>query len=244
MLDLLSASGCATIQLARPDLGNALSAEFVEALAAAISEASSRDDIHTLVIRSTGRHFCTGFYLGDLEAQTDGDLLLRFVRIELMLQALWSAPIRTVSVGNGRVIGAGADLFAACDIRVAVPAATFRFPGAGFGLVLGTRRLAMRVGADRARDWLLNGREIDAVTALEAGLVTHIVEQDELGGWLEEHTARPGIDNATVAALHRAMRDEDGHADLANLVRSARPGLRDRLKSYVQKQARSGPAKQ
>ena len=46
-----------------------------------------------------------------------------------------------MAVATGRAWGAGADLFASCDIRACTPDASFRFPGTAFGIVLGTRRL-------------------------------------------------------------------------------------------------------
>jgi enoyl-CoA hydratase/carnithine racemase len=108
-------------------------------------------------VHGEGPQFCTGFDLAHNEAQSDGDLLLRRVRVEQLLQAFASAPVRTGGYAHGRTWGAGADLFAACDLRVAHASATFRSPGAPFGLVLGTHRLAQRVGPDGTRTLLLDG---------------------------------------------------------------------------------------
>src|SRR3546814_15241911 len=80
--------------------------------------------------------------------------MARFIRIELLLQARQAAPFLTVAVGHGRHIGAGADMFVACQRRIVVGEAAFRFPGAAFGLVLGTGRLARLVGSASACDWV------------------------------------------------------------------------------------------
>jgi len=64
--------------------------------------------------------------------------LLRFVRIEQLLQRLFRVPYPTVALVHGHVFGAGADLFCACQHRFAASDATFRLPGTGFGLVQGT----------------------------------------------------------------------------------------------------------
>jgi enoyl-CoA hydratase/carnithine racemase len=246
------AGGVAVAVLARPERGNALSATMVEALLGAVSRASSDPSVHTLVLAAAGRHFCTGLDLGGLDEATEGDLLLRLVRIETLLDAVWRAPVRTVCIANGRAWGAGADLFAAGDLRLAGPDCTFRFPGAGFGLVLGTRRLAERVGTERARAWVLEGRTLDAGQAVAAGLATCVPDaladaRPDAGSAADRITAArslagdlPVVDRATLAAIRAASRPAGGpggdalaDADLAALVRSAtRPGLKARLLAY------------
>jgi enoyl-CoA hydratase len=239
--------GVACLELNRPARGNALSAPLVEALLAATSRAFADPAVHTLLLTGAGPDFCTGFDLGGLDAASDGDLLLRLARIEALLDAVWRAPVRTVALASGRAWGAGADLFAACDLRLATERASFRFPGAGFGLVLGTRRLAERVGTDRARAWITDGATLDATAAAAAGLASRVVSApaDAAGGaptpdWHAEAFGAPAIDRDTLAAIRVASRPAGGpgadalaDADLAALVRSAtRPGLKARLLAY------------
>lgn len=220
--------GVLALTLARPALGNALSAELVEALLAQVQSAGADPTLHTLLLRGEGRHFCTGLDLSTLEAESDGSLLHRVVRIETLLAALWHAPLRTVALAQGRAWGAGADLFAACETRAALPGATFRFPGAQFGLVLGTRRLAERIGTDRARALVTEGGELDAAGALAAGLA-NATEAPALEA--------PRVDARTAAALRAATREDRRDADLAALVRSAaEPGLKARLTAYRERQ--------
>jgi enoyl-CoA hydratase len=222
--------GIAVLELARPQCGNALSAPVVDAILDELPGIFADEGLHTLFIRGAGRHLCTGFDLGGLDQQSDGDLLHRFVRIETLLAALWHAPLCTVALGSGRVVGAGADLFAACDLRIAQRPATFRFPGAGFGIVLGTRRLAARVGEDRARAWVTMNAEVGAEAALAAGLVTQILDGEiDLAQFRE-----PAVDRATQQALHEASRLDLRDRDMAALVRSAAaPGLRNRILRYA-----------
>jgi len=127
---------------------------------------------HTILLSGSGRHFCTGFDLGTLDEASDADLLARLISIEQLLDRLWRAPVRTAAVASGRCWGAGADLVAVCDQRIVTPDASFRFPGAGFGIVLGSRRLALRVGLDQARRLISQGETLDAAGALQEGLVT------------------------------------------------------------------------
>ncbi|TXH45798.1 MAG: enoyl-CoA hydratase/isomerase family protein [Burkholderiaceae bacterium] len=226
--------GVHALTLDRGDKGNALSSALVDALLAAIAAAHDRPQARALVLAGNGRHLCTGFDLSDLEQATEGDLLLRFVRVEQMLDAVWRSPLLTVALASGRTWGAGADLFCAAQQRWALPDATFRFPGAAFGLVLGTRRLAARVGADTARAWVAGGLEIDAATAQAAGLVSHVGTREAFDAHVAAlRTEADVIDAETRRAINTVTRDGDADADLAALVRSAaRPGLKQRIVAY------------
>ena len=248
---LTTRDGIAWLELNRPARGNALSAPLVEALLECMAACVADAGIHTVVFVGAGKHFCTGFDLEDLDHASDGDLLQRFVRIEVLLDAIWRAPLRTVAIAQGRAIGAGADLWVACDHRVLAPDATLRFPGAGFGLVLGTRRLAARVGTERALDWITRSATLDAAQAIGAGLCSalsgplpsgplpsgplpdggaaHTTRTDPLADWraacVRNHLT---VDRLTYASLKAAARATEGFgaspqsdADLAALVRSA-----------------------
>lgn len=220
----------ATLWLDRPERGNALGAEIVDALSLAFDEAVETG-ARLIVLRGSGKHFCTGLDLGDLDAISDGDLGLRILRIELLLQKVHAAAVTTMSIGNGRIFGAGADLFAACDHRVALEEAKFSFPGPAFGLVLGTARLAGLVGDSRARALLLKGEPVDAAAALAMGLATAIGAPEEAIATAARDAER--LDPTTVAALHARTRNADDDGDLAALARSlARPGLVQRVKDY------------
>jgi len=222
------------LTLCRPEKGNSLSRDMVQAMADAIARCHA-DDTALLVLDAQGRNFCTGFDLGDLDAQTDDSLMARFVRIELLLQALHAAPFLTVALGHGRHIGAGADLFAACQRRVLTGEASFRFPGAAFGLVLGTGRLARLVGATRAGDWVGSGRLVAQDEAQAAGLVWRTVDDSGTEALIEE-LAREStrLDAPTRHALYAAAgHGRDAAQDLQALVLSAaRPGLRDRIRNF------------
>lgn len=233
-LDVAQHEGVSTLTLARPERGNALGPDLVEALHDALQACHADPSCHTVVLRGAGRHFCTGLDLSDLASCGDGELLRRLVRIEQLLDAVWRSPLRTVAVAQGRTWGAGADLFAACERRAALAGTTFRFPGARFGIVLGTRRLADRIGADRARRTVSDALELDAAQALAWGLATESDDPTTLS--TGNGLSAPAVDATTARALRAATdphADALADADLAALVRSAaRPGLQARIQAY------------
>ena len=226
--------GVLSLTLNRPDTANALSPKLVELIIKALSDTSN---VRLCVIQGEGRHFCAGFDLSDIEDLSDGDLLWRFVRIETMLQAIYHAPFPAVVFAKGQVVGAGADLFAACWKRIAAPGSKFRMPGWNFGLALGTRRLAQRVGKDIARDMLIDTQVITAEQGMSNGLVTEVVEQE---GWPEQVSL---LDKRSQNLSPRALENlfeltvpDTRDVDMAALVNSAAvPGLKQRILSYREK---------
>ena len=224
------------LQLHRPEVGNALSAALVQALTEAVDAATHDVSVRLLVLSGAGRHFCTGFDLSDLDRETDDSLLARFTRVELLLQAVHAAPFATLALAHGRTMGAGADLFAACGDRWIVGDAGFAFPGAAFGLVLGTVRLTELVGAPHAAAWIEGGQRIDADQALACGLATRHIETEQIDAELGRWGARVNrLDAPTQRAIQAAIAEgsQTFEQDLARLVRSAaRPGLRDRIAAY------------
>jgi len=223
------------LTLARPEKMNALSADLVEALIAALDDAEA-ERAKVVVLQGEGRNFSAGFDFGDWQAQSEGDLLLRFVRIEILLQRLAASPCLTVALAHGRNFGAGVDVFGACKWRVSAPDATFRMPGLKFGLVLGTRRFASLVGAERARVILEQAATFSAENALRDGFASRLAAQQEWPQIGEQalETAS-ALTDASRAQLYAALSQESPDVDLARLVRSAAaPGLKDRVAAYLQ----------
>ncbi|MEM1198744.1 MAG: enoyl-CoA hydratase/isomerase family protein [Pseudomonadota bacterium] len=231
--------------LNRPDKLNAFSAELVEALHAVLLEAEGNDAVRLVVFRGNGKGFSGGFDLSGLEEMSDGDLLLRFVRVEELLQAVYHAPIATLALVHGPCYGAAADLVAACQWRVCSPEARFRMPGLNFGVVLGTNRLANLLGADTAQDLLARSKPFSAEEALAGGFVREIAGQQ---AWPALQTraleAAQALSRADYAAMTRRTRLSDREGDMAALVRSAAAGsIKQRISAYLAALAEKRAAK-
>lgn len=219
------------LTLNRGSKANSLTPTLVEDLITALDQP---DNVRMAVIRGEGKHFCAGFDLSDISELSDGDLLWRFVRIELLLQKIYHSPFPIVALGHGQIVGAGADLFVACWHRVAAPCAKLKMPGWNFELALGTGRLAALIGQDAARDMLIDTRSISAEQAREIGLASDLIGKE---GWEDLVTtlgarARTLPTEATTNML-ALTGSKSAELDLAALVRSAaRPGLKARVEKY------------
>lgn len=224
-----------TFVLNRPEKRNALSGELVEELIAGL-DAARQAGIRLLVFRGEGRNFSAGFDFTGYQDESDGDLTLRLVRIEQLLQDVAHWPGLTVAFAQGRNFGAGVDLFAACKRRYCTADATFRMPGLKFGLVLGTRRFRNIVGASHAHSILAGARVFDATEAVSMGFVGQIVPQAQWADVIRDNSQLAALlDRDTQASLYRILDDGDDDSDMADLVRSAaRPGLKERMKRYLE----------
>ena len=112
----------AALVLDRPGRGNALSVELVEGLLDGLERVFADRAVTTLVLRSSGRHFCTGFDLSDLDAETDASLLARFARNDRgtddqIAQRIRLASRRSSHSGRKRQHVGGFVLAAPCAIQ-------------------------------------------------------------------------------------------------------------------------------
>lgn len=222
------------LTLNRPQKLNALNTVLVEALIESLAEATT-DGTRLVVFAGAGRGFSAGFDFGGLEDHSDGDLALRFLRLEMLLQAVYHAPFATLALVHGPCFGAAADLVVGCTHRIAAPDARFRMPGLQFGVILGTRRLSHVTGPRVTRELLSESQIFDSKKAVAVGFVDEIKDQSE---WPD---AIAGAQRAAAAlpldsqqALLRVTVRDTRDTDMANLARSiAAPGLRERIEAYV-----------
>jgi enoyl-CoA hydratase/carnithine racemase len=224
------------INLNRPEKLNAIDAALVEGMLAGLRQAVRRRS-RLVVFSGSGRAFSAGFDLSDMDAQSDGQLVLRFIRIETLLQEIVAAPMMTLALAHGRCIGAGADIFNVCAYRVAASDTTFRMPGLKFGMLLGARRFARLVGTDTARNILATSRIFEVEEGLRIGFVQQCAERETWPGIIEHNLKE--AKELSMDAQRRMLRntlEESLDRDMAELVRSAaEPGLADRIRHFVGK---------
>ena len=108
-------------------------------------------------------------------------------------------------------------------------------PGIRFGLVLGSRLFAQRVGYERARAVLQESQTFDAAAAVEWGFATEVAPQEEWPRVTQAaRSAGLALSPEAAARLFRVMTPDHRDADLAELARSASaPGLKARIAAYL-----------
>lgn len=166
----------ALLRLNRPIRANAYNADMLNSLEQKIRTITEEKIVRALIITGEGvRAFCAGADKNELQGRRALDGLN--LKSRELFDLLARLPIATIAAINGAAVGGGLELALACDIRVCTPTAKFSFPELSLGLnpaAGGMIRLPAIVGKSCAKEMILFGRELDAATALEWGLVSHV----------------------------------------------------------------------
>jgi enoyl-CoA hydratase/carnithine racemase len=220
--------------LNRPEKRNALNLALAEAIIAALEQAGT-DGTRLIVFQGKGPVFCAGFDFSEFASSSAGDLLLQFVRIEQMLQAVAHCPVDTLALVQGAAVGAGADLLVACRHRIGAPGVQARFPGARFGLILGSNRLAQCVGAEVALSLIGAAEKTDAARMKEIGLIDELLEPALWPQRIHQILNQVNqVSAQTRAKLLQMMWVDTRAEDMAELVASAsHPEIKKQIASYL-----------
>ncbi|WP_260853874.1 enoyl-CoA hydratase-related protein [Paraburkholderia sp. BCC1886] len=224
-------SGVLTLTLNCADNGNALNVAMTEALSDALESINSLSGVACLLLRSSGKHFCTG---GNVKDMRDGKDLMEGsvtdVRDRLrnslhrITRALHDLDIPSVCAVNGAAVGAGCDLALMCDVRVAATKAQFAESFLRLGLVSGIGGawfLSRIVGPAKALELTLTSEFIDAETAMRIGIVSRVVPDDRLE--VEAFALARKIARNPPHAMRMAKRlvRESAHAPLTTALEMA-----------------------
>ena len=188
---LPTTNGISRLTLNRPDALNTLTAPLVAELHEVLDAVERDEDCRVVIITGAGRGFCAGL---DLKGYGDEDLVEIQGRVQRMMarqqeiagvtKRLHGLRQPVIAAVNGPAAGAGLALVLASDIRIGARPALFAvsFIRAGFSACdLGTSWLLPRiVGAGRAHELMLTGRRFGSDEALRIGLLTDVVDPDEL----------------------------------------------------------------
>jgi enoyl-CoA hydratase len=175
------------ITLNRPKALNALTLAMIRELAAALAAADADDAISCVVITGSEKAFAAGADIKEMAGLTFAEAYLRDYPDGVDRAGQTRKPI--VAAVAGYCLGGGCELMMMCDVVIAGESARFGQPeitigvGPGFG---GSQRLPRAIGKAKAMDMILTGRNMDAVEAERAGLVSRVVPDSRL---LEEATA-------------------------------------------------------
>ena len=180
------ADGVATVTLDRPDKLNALTFEAYADLRDLLAEIPQRGDVRVLVVRGSGRAFCSGGDVNEIIGATlsmSPDQLLAFTRMTgEVIRGMRECPVPIIAAVHGMAAGAGAVIALAADFRVCTPAARFAFLFTKVGLSgadMGAAYLLPRlVGLGHATRLLMLGDTVNADEAFRIGLVSELAEAD------------------------------------------------------------------
>jgi enoyl-CoA hydratase/carnithine racemase len=182
---------------------NTLTRALMENFVVQVEALGRRDDLRALVLSGAGdKAFIGGANIDELAALDQVSAKDYIVLVHRTCDCLRKLPVPVVARIDGFALGAGLEVAASCDLRVASQRARFGMPEVRVGIpsVVEAALLPRLIGWGRARELLLLGETIDADTALRWGLVERVVAPDALDREVDRIIA------ALLAAGRHALR--------------------------------------
>jgi enoyl-CoA hydratase/carnithine racemase len=177
---------------------------MVDLLAVTLKELAEDNGLRVVILRGAGdKAFCSGFDIGSLPAQTEGDAaqkLQSLDQVERLLQHLVYFPYPVLAMLNGFAFGLGCELAICCDIRIGAEDIRMGMPPAKLGMVYpwtGLQRFVQRVGLQSTKEIFFTGRTYSGPRIQALGLVDYLIPRAEL----EKFSAGMALEIAQNAPL-------------------------------------------
>lgn len=195
MVDVESEGGVTRIFLNRPEKVNALHAAALDSLLQIVKGLEADPNLRVVVLGGRGKAFCGGADVQELSALNASNAGGFVQKIHAVCEAIRRLPVPVIARLHGAVIGAGLEIAAACDLRIAAEGTRFSMPEVRLGIpsVVEAALLPRLMGSGRAAWLVLTGEAIDARRAREWGLI------EEIGG-----------DDAVDALVRSLMKNDPG----------------------------------
>jgi enoyl-CoA hydratase len=191
-LAVARAGGALTLTLDRPDQLNALTDELSDAFAHELERAATYDDVQVVVLRGAGRAFCAGADITGVDGPTQLDVRA-LDRANRIVRAITRLDKPVVAGVHGAAAGVGCSIALAADLCVAADSASFLLAFTRIGLMPdggSTASVAASIGRARAMRMALLAEPLSGREAYDAGLVSHLVDDDAFETVLPEMVAR------------------------------------------------------
>jgi enoyl-CoA hydratase/3-hydroxyacyl-CoA dehydrogenase len=192
-VDINITKDVATIILNRPEAMNALNIDLVNELGGKIDELNLRDDVSTIIIEGSGKAFVAGadvkFFVDKIRDDSFQEIYDFTAFGHEVLSKIENSPKITIALTTGLTLGGGLELALSCDYRIGTNKTQMRFPETNIGIypgLGGTQRTVKICGVEIARYAVLAGNFLNAETAEAFGLITHLVNQNNVTKTISE----------------------------------------------------------
>jgi 3-hydroxyacyl-CoA dehydrogenase len=158
---------------------NTITADVRAGLAQALEEVRSAKDIRAVVLLCEGSTFFSGADIGEFSGPP------REVEYRVLFNGFEALEVPVVAAMHGTVMGGGLEIALACHYRVAAAGTRFALPEVTLGIIPGaggTQRMPRLIGAERALDFILSAKPVDASQAKTLGFLDELIEGDVRAG--------------------------------------------------------------
>ncbi|MBT6236120.1 enoyl-CoA hydratase-related protein [Bacteroidia bacterium] len=172
------------ITINREEKLNALNVELIQEIGQEVARLNKEMTVRGIILTGKGQKaFAAGADISEFANFGEAEAKEMSAKGGKVFTSLEESEIPIIAAVNGYALGGGCELTMACHVRIASDNALFGQPEVNLGVPPGyggTQRLAQIIGRGRALDMLITAKSINAETALNYGLVTQVVSQEEL----------------------------------------------------------------
>ena len=217
-----------------PEARNPMSGDdMIDAVVDATERVNRDLSVRAVILTGAGSAFCAGGNIKDMKDKvgvfggSPADIRDGYRQgIQLIPLAINNLDVPIIAAVNGPAVGAGCDIATMCDIRIAAESAFFAESFVKVGLIPGDGGawfLPRVVGLSRANEMAFTGDRVDAQTALEWGLVSRVVPDDQLMAAANELAARITVNPPSVVRMTKRLLREGQRMDLRSLLELSAP---------------------
>ena len=173
----------AILSIDRPETFNALNESVLGDLEAAVDAAAADKEVYVLIITGAGKAFVSGADIDVMSKKNHEEIIEYSKKGAGIFRKIETLAKPVIAVMNGVAFGGGLELTMSCDIRIAGEKAKMGLPEAGLGITpgfSGTVRLPRLIGLSKAKEWIYQGKIVNAAEACDAGLVSAVYPQETL----------------------------------------------------------------
>jgi methylglutaconyl-CoA hydratase len=200
----------ARITLNRPDKRNALDAETVSEVRAALRSSASDGSARAVLVTGAGKDFCSGADLAALRLISEATVMENVAdarNLAELFVEMRRDPRPIIAAVRGRALAGGCGLATACDIVLATESARFGYPEVNIGFIPAMVMAILRrsVSEKRAFELITRGEVITSQAAAEWGLINRVFPDEEFDGAVEAYVAEMTKKSASAIGLAKGL---------------------------------------
>lgn len=187
----IDSRGVATVTMNRPEKHNAFDDKVIAELTDVFKGLADNDAVRAMVLAAAGKSFSAGADLNWMKRMAEysyEDNLRDADALALMLKTLNNLPFPTIARVQGAAFGGAVGLVSCCDMAIAGPKASFSLSEVRIGLIPATISpyVIAAIGERASRRYFMTAERFTANEAAGLGLVTEVVEAEDLDESIEE----------------------------------------------------------
>ncbi len=198
------------LTLNRPEKRNALNNDLIADLKAALGEADDDGTIRAIVIRGSGKDFCSGADLAAIQKIADASYEENVEdarSLAEVFELIRKVRVPVIAAVHGRALAGGCGLATACDLVIATRSARFGYPEVKIGFVPAMVAAILRrnLGEKKSFEMLTQGFEYSAEDGLHLGLVNQLFDEENFDASSFEYASRYANTSASAVAMTKAL---------------------------------------